>query len=172
MTQQRWDCRNIGVAGIRAMAGRCRLTRVACASLMAMTLPLLILGAQTPPVAGQNNGPGMGREVKDASSVLETYCELERRQKYAQIYMMLSRRYKQYLERFGVYDAAQYRRLRVSSEAGWSDFVIEHRSAEGVCKFLFTGTARVEESGEVQTVRFTVILVKEEGKWKVDDWKY
>jgi hypothetical protein len=120
----------------------------------------------------RNNKATSNQYTGEASAVLKEYCDLEREQNYAKIYDSLSRARKKYLEKFNVRSAEQYRELRESSEASWSDFVIENRSEEGDGRVSFAGHARVEETGEARQVHFKAILIRENATWKVDDWKY
>jgi len=60
----------------------------------------------------------------------------------------------------------------VSSEARWSDFNIEAQARRADGTVSVTGKARIEETGEVERVSFTATLVKEDGRWRVADWKY
>jgi hypothetical protein len=37
---------------------------------------------------------------------------------------------------------------------------------------IIEGHAKIEESGEVESVTFNARLIQENGVWKIDDWKY
>lgn len=113
-----------------------------------------------------------GSILDDASKLLREYFELESNQKYSTIYSLLSKGRKKYLEKFHVRTAREYSELRTNTEARWSDFVVESRTAPEDWKVVFTGHARVEESGESEKVKFKCVVIKEEGRWKIDDWAY
>ena len=66
----------------------------------------------------------------------------------------------------------QYKDFRESSEAVWSEFVIDKTILVGNGKVNVFGHAKIEESGEIEKVSFSARLIKENGAWKVDDWKY
>jgi len=111
-------------------------------------------------------------ETNAASVVLQQYCDLESKQEYAKLYSLLSGRRKKYLEKFKVHNAEDYRKLRESSEASWSGFVIEVHAKQVNGSIIFEGRAHVEESGQVEEQHFKAVLALEKGLWRLDDWVY
>lgn len=108
----------------------------------------------------------------DPFLLFQKYCDLEQKQKYADIYSLLSQNRKKHLEKYDVRNAEQYRVFRENSEASWSDFSINRKAVEHESRATIGGQAVVEESGEKEKVDFVCVLIKEGSSWKVDDWKY
>jgi hypothetical protein len=76
--------------------------------------------------------------------VLHSYIAFEQAQDYQRIYPLLSANRRHYFSRFGVTTAAQYAALRDSSDAHWTEFVIDHRTDEAARGILYSGHALVE----------------------------
>jgi hypothetical protein len=110
--------------------------------------------------------------IVEASSTLANYCELESSQRYEMLYGLISEHRKKSLEKFQVRNAAQYKAFRDSSEARWSEFAVDKKSLNRSGTVSIDGHAKIEESGEVESVSFRARLIKENGSWKVDEWKY
>ncbi len=159
---------------------RSLLVGVWCLVIMLLTLTSITASCARKPSPDQQSGTRVqdnsnrrpDANANEPSAVLKLYCEFEQKQEYAKMYALLSDRRKKYLEKFNVRNSEQYRDLRESSEAAWSDFVIEGSSDQPDGRVSFVGHARVEETGEARQLPFEAILSKERGKWKVDDWKY
>jgi len=126
------------------------------------------ISRSTPEQAAKNES----RPLLEASSVLAGYCELDSSQSYEELYDLLSKHRKESLEKYQVRNAKQYRDFRESSEARWSEFVLEKRSLDRNGVVIIDGHAKIEESGVVESVSFKAKLIQENGGWKVDDWKY
>ncbi|MFZ1083629.1 MAG: hypothetical protein WAN35_01545 [Terracidiphilus sp.] len=108
----------------------------------------------------------------EASSALKNYCDLESNQNYEKIYGLLSEHKKKSFVKYQVRSASQYKKFRDSSEARWSDFVFDKKNLDGDNTMIVEGHAKIEESGEIESVTFNARLIQENGAWKIDDWKY
>jgi hypothetical protein len=73
-------------------------------------------------------------------------------------------------EKYKVKTAEQYHVFRQDSEASWSDFVITGSSTEHDGKIIFSGRAKVEETGVAEEVEFRCVLVRQGGNWTVDSY--
>lgn len=106
-----------------------------------------------------------------AESVLRKYFECEIRRDYLSTYSLLSEANKGRLgEKYKVKTAEQYHVFRQDSEASWSDFVITGSSTEHDGKIIFSGRAKVEETGVAEEVEFRCVLVRQGGNWTVDSY--
>jgi len=85
---------------------------------------------------------------------------------------LLSEHSKKSLLKYRVRNGKEYREFRESSEASWSEFVIENTRLDRNGTVTADGHAKIEESGVVERVSFKARLIQENGGWKVDDWKY
>ncbi len=116
--------------------------------------------------------PNNYQSAGDPFLLFQKYCDLEQKQKYADVYSLLSQNRKKYLKKYDVRNAEQYRVFRENSEASWSSFSINRKSVEHGSKVTIGGQAVVEESGEKEKVNYVCVLIKEGSSWRVDDWKY
>ena len=65
-------------------------------------------------------------------------------------------------------DAASYTEARLSSEARWFDFSVIGKHRRGNRERVDL-RATIEEAGESERVRVTVMLVRTAAGWKIDD---
>jgi len=145
-------------------------SRIECRVCVALAVLLFSIGA-----GGQRTSKGSDLSTVKLSAdaqVLHSYIAFEQAQDYQRIYPLFSANRRHYFSRFGVTTASQYAALRDSSEAHWTEIVIDHRSDKAARGILYSGHALVEESGDLRRVVFKVRLIKERGLWRVDSWDY
>src|SRR5262245_13733783 len=97
----------------------------------------------------------------------------ETRADYVAFYGFLSKRSQlDLLKQEKVRTAADYRKLRMSSEARWLQNELLSLQPRKNGKYVAVSRATVEETGETDRfcVRYTLIL--ESGNWKIDEWEY
>jgi hypothetical protein len=98
---------------------------------------------------------------------------LEEHQRYSAVFSVLSDRYKEELRQTeNVRSAAEYDRLRRSSEAKWFGFEIREIKVQSHARVEAVVSATVEETGERESVDVRCVLRKEAGRWTIDDWRY
>jgi hypothetical protein len=128
--------------------------------------------SQTSTVTRETTNNDQRYLLTGATSALKTYCSLDEAERYEELYGLISERERKSLEKYQVRNAKQYGDFRKSSEATWSEFVIDKTIIGGHGDVISLGHAKIEENGEIERVSFRARLIKENGVWKVDDWKY
>jgi hypothetical protein len=110
-------------------------------------------------------------DQRAALKVFQLYARFEEKQDYSHIYDLISSRYREELRREEKVESAKdYERLRLSSEAQWSQFRVVKIDDQDAAGFRFLVESRVEESGVVETDSHFYYLVMDRGRWKIDRW--
>jgi len=143
-----------------------RLIVVCCALIWTSATALLPRSlAQSPTQKSQSADRPL------AMKAFHLYTVLEQKQEYGRIYDLLSNGYKEQLKREEKVDGAKaYERLRLSSEARWSQFRVVKTDAADDGRFRLLVEVRGEESGIVETDSRFYYIVMDGGKWKIDRW--
>jgi hypothetical protein len=71
-----------------------------------------------------------------------------------------------------IHSAEQYQVYRQELEALWSDFSITGRATERNGSVVYTGRAKIDETGLISDASFRCVVVKESGTWKIDEFTY
>lgn len=124
------------------------------------------------PAASQPHASAPSPADDSPTALLQHFFHLEETQDYQQTYALLSSRNKATYRKLHAQTALQYAELRNSSETVWSHFEVDKQTQLNSATILVTGHATTDSLGETERVRIKLILVKEDGIWKIDSWKY